>query len=199
MDSKVPNERDAWALIEKISTGDRQAWAELYSTYKRMVLAVCIAILKDEEEALDVAQETFVKVFNNAKSLNPNGNLNGWLRTVAANLCRDRLRKRQRGVRWLQQWLSQRKSDFTDSRIERTVQLDERDEALQDAIAELEDEFRLPLLLKYYSDLSYKEIAELLTAQEGKNVAEDTVGSRLNRAKGKLRKLLIERGVVPHE
>lgn len=199
MENKALNEQAAWDLIARISEGDRQAWADLYREYKRMVLAVCIAILKDQEEALDVAQETFVKVFDNAKSLNPNGNLQGWLRTVAANLCRDRLRKRERGAKWLQLWLSQRKSNFVESGIEHSIESDARDEALQEAIAELDDEFRLPLILKYYSDLSYKEIAEILSDQEGKNVAEDTIGSRLNRAKGKLKIVLIERGMVPNE
>ena len=185
-------------LITRVSSGDRMAWEELYSEYKRDVMAVCIAILRDEDEALDAAQETFMKVFQKASSLNTNGNLKGWLTTVAANHCRDRLRKRQRGVSFVRKWFAGKRDDQTQPTVERAVMSEFRNEALDKAISELADEFRVPLVLKFYSNLSYKEIASILSESEGKPIAEETVGSRLNRAKSKLKKILVEQGVYPH-
>jgi RNA polymerase sigma-70 factor (ECF subfamily) len=186
-------------IQERIASGDRDAWAELYQEYKRVVMSVCFAILRNEDEALDAAQETFVKVFENAKSLNPNGHLKGWLTTIAANLCRDKLRKRKRGLHWVKQWITTQKADWADGNLDVEVAKDFRAQAVNEAIAELDDEFRIPLVLKYYSDLSYREIASILSEQEGKPVAEDTVGSRINRAKGRLRDALIAKGVGSHE
>ena len=185
-------------LIERISSGDRMAWEELYREFKRDVLAVCIAILRDEDEALDAAQETFMKVFQKASSLNPNGNLKGWLTTIAANHCRDRLRKQQRGVSFVRQWFTSKRDEQTQPSVEKAVIREFRDEALDSAIAELDDEFRVPLVLKFYSNLSYREIAAILSESEGKPIAEETVGSRLNRAKSKLKQILEARGVFPH-
>ncbi len=186
-------------IIAGVAQGDRKAWAELYEEYKRVVMAVCVAILRNEDEALDAAHETFVKVYENAKSLNPNGNLKGWLTTIAANLCRDRLRKRKRGLHWMKQWVTERKSDWIEDDIDERVAKDLRAAAMKRAIEKLDDEFRIPLVLKYYSDLSYKEIADILTEQEGRPIAEDTVGSRLNRAKSRLREMLTAEGVQPHD
>jgi len=185
-------------LVERVSAGDRAAWAELYNEYKRVVMGVCVAILKDQDEALDAAQETFMKVFEKAESLNPNGNLKGWLTTIAANHCRDRLRKRKSGLQWFKQWVASNSDTLEKPSVEKAVVMEFQNETMELAIAELEDEFRIPLVLKFYSDLSYKEIAEIMSEREGKKIAEETIGSRLNRAKSKLKAILIERGVYPH-
>jgi RNA polymerase sigma-70 factor (ECF subfamily) len=186
---------DMTELLQRVSRGDRDAWAQFYERFKREVVGVCLAFLHNEHEALDAAEETFLKVFARAADLNPNSNARSWLLTIAANICKDKLRKERNALKWLQQWKIAKVPEFRKHSVEAQVQKDFQCEAVQRALAQLDEKYRRPLVLRFYANLDYAQIAQLLSELEGEPLTETTVGTRINRAKAQLRLLLSEQKV----
>lgn len=178
------------SLAERLAQGDEGAWEELYREYRRGVIALCMGFLHNREDALDAAEEAFLKAFRNSKSVLASGNVRAWLFTIAANTCKDLLRKRQRGQVWLRKWLPGKASTFQEPSVAEAVEKQERHDAMLKAIAQLEETYRVPLVLRYYEDMDYDEIADALSQIEGAPVQRGTVASRLNRAKQRLKEIM---------
>ncbi|MBI3460549.1 RNA polymerase sigma factor [Candidatus Acetothermia bacterium] len=186
-------------LIERVAKGDRSAWAELYERHKREVLALCYGILRNKDDATDAAEEAFLKVFQNSASLNPNGNARAWLLTIAANTCKDKLRKEKNKQAWLQRWKVAVKPRWKRHPVEHTVAEEFLGETVRTALFDLPDKYRIPLILRYYTDMDYTQIAETLSEFEGESLTAATVGSRINRAKEQLKDILLEKGAFEDE
>ncbi len=182
-------------LIERVAEGDRSAWGELYERHKHEVIALCYGILRNRDDATDAAEEAFVKVFQNASSLNPSGNARAWLLTIAANTCKDKLRKEKNKQAWLQRWKVAVKPKWKRHPVEHSVTEDALSESVRTAVFALPDKYRIPLILRYYTDMDYAQIAEALFELEGEPLTAATVGSRINRAKDQLRDIMLEKGV----
>ncbi|MBU5312614.1 sigma-70 family RNA polymerase sigma factor [Tissierella carlieri] len=162
---------------------------------KTKLYTFCFHLSRNKQEADDLFQDTWIKVFSNLDSFDESKSFEGWLYTIALNSYRDKYRKAKR-------WLN-RIVDFTDSdeknRIldnansilglpEEEYHKEEERKRVQEAISKLKDKHKLPLILYYYRSLSYKEIAEILGVPEG------TIKSRINTAKTKLKDILEEDG-----
>jgi RNA polymerase sigma-70 factor (ECF subfamily) len=180
-------------LLQRVSQGDRNGWAQFYEIFKREVIGVCVAILHNEHEALDAAEETFLRVFSRCAELNPDGNARSWLLTIAANVCKDKLRRERSKLAWLSQWRVPELSRWCRNPVEVQVHEDFRCEAIRQALTQLDEKYRRPLVLRFYADLDYAQIAHILSELEGESITETTVGTRINRAKEQLKKLLQER------
>lgn len=180
--------------LARFVQGDRSVWADVYERYKREVLGLCLGFLKDPDEALDAAEEAFMKAFSRAERVNPNGNFRAWLLTIAANTCKDLLRKRARGRAWLRAWWAGRReqADPLQRSAHEQVAEQERQDRVRQALLRLEERYRLPLVLRFYADLDYDEIARILSELEGRPLERGTVASRLHRAKSRLKELLDE-------
>lgn len=183
------------ALASRIAQGDRAAWGAIYQLYKNQVFGLCLGILRDREEAMDAAQETFLKVFDNAATINPDGNIQAWLLKIATNTCRAKLHKRRNRDNWLQRWVIGKLPDGSRNEIEEGVERDLLSQAVQEALDELDGKYRIPLVLKFYAGMDYEEITRVLSELEGDEVSKGTVGSRINRGKAKLKEKLLEKGV----
>nr|BAL54687.1 RNA polymerase sigma-70 factor, ECF subfamily [uncultured Acetothermia bacterium] len=179
-------------LLRRVREGDRAAWAQFYEEFKREVIGVCMAILHNEHEALDAAEETFLKVFSRCAELDPDGNARGWLLKIAANVCKDKLRRERSRMAWLSRWKISELSRWRRNPVETQVRQDFRGEAVQKALTQLDEKYRRPLVLRFYADLDYAQIAEILHEIEGEPITETTVGTRIHRAKEQLRALLQE-------
>lgn len=186
---------DMTELLQRVSRGDRDAWAQFYERFKREVVGVCLAFLHNEHEALDAAEETFLKIFARAADLNPNSNARAWLLTIAANICKDKLRKERSTLNWLRQWKIAKVPELRKHSVEAQVQKDFQCAAVQRALAQLDEKYRRPLALRFYANLDYAQIAQMLSELEGEPLTETTVGTRINRAKAQLRLLLSEQKV----
>lgn len=183
---------DMAELLRRVREGDRAAWAQFYEEFKREVIGVCMAILHNEHEALDAAEETFLKVFSRCAELDPDGNARGWLLKIAANVCKDKLRREHSRMAWLSRWKISELSRWRRNPVETQVRQDFRGEAVQKALTQLDEKYRRLLVLRFYADLDYAQIAEILHEIEGEPITETTVGTRLHRAKEQLRALLQE-------
>ena len=169
-------------LINACIQGDETAIARLVQEYQLGVFRLALSILNDPSEANEAAQDTFIAALNALRSYRENSSFKAWLYTIALNTSRSRLRKRKARER-LQHSLTaifhvQAQRPPT---LEDVVVGNEENAALWKALAKLGEKHRLPIVLRYYHDLSVSEIAEILKIKEG------TVHSRLSIARERLR------------
>lgn len=97
------------------------------------------------------------------------------------------IRKRGRGQAWLKKWMAGRKESFHESSTEAQIHQEDRQETMREAISQLDDAYRIPLILRFYENMDYDQIAQTLSEMEGAPVKRGTVASRLNRAKQQLK------------
>ena len=169
-------------LIAACIEGDETAIAQFVQEHQLGVFRIALSVLDDPAEANEVAQDTFIAALNALRSYQENSSFKAWLYTIALNFSRSRLRKRKTLER-LQHTLtaifdvqSQPPSTLEDAIID-----NEEDAVLWKALEKLGEKHRIPILLRYYHDLSITEIAEIL------NIKEGTVHSRLSIGRERLR------------
>lgn len=155
--------------MQALQGGDDLALNRLMARHRDKIFHYLIRLLQDEQEALDLAQETFVRVYVNCRKFNLNNRFTPWLYAIATNLARDRMRwlERHRNVS-LEATIPNTEATLGDCLPENRLtpnELIERDEQInqvKQALAEMPEELRTPLVLVEYEDLSQAEIAELL-------------------------------------
>ncbi|MGM0396424.1 MAG: RNA polymerase sigma factor [Bacillota bacterium] len=157
-------------MIDELIKGEEQAFVQLMQLYGNKLLGTCYLILKDREEAEDVVQETFVRVFKNIKSFKRSSNLYTWIYRIAINISRDKLRKRSYDLSLNEEIIG---DENIESLVEHKLELVE----LKSRLAALNPIYREVLVLFYYQELSIAEISNLLNEKEG------TIKSRLSRAR----------------
>ena len=169
-------------LITACIQGDETAIAQLIQEHQLGVFRLALSILNDPGEANEAAQDTFIAALNALRSYRENSSFKAWLYTIALNISRSRLRKRK-ALEQLQRRLtaifhiqSQRPPTLEDM-----VVGNEEDAALWKALEMLGEKHRIPIVLRYYHDLTVSEIANILKIKEG------TVHSRLSIARERLR------------
>jgi RNA polymerase sigma-70 factor (ECF subfamily) len=169
-------------LITACIQGDETAIAQLIQEHQLGVFRLALSILNDPGEANEAAQDTFIAALNALRSYRENSSFKAWLYTIALNTSRSRLRKRK-ALEQLQRRLtaifhiqSQRPPTLEDM-----VVGNEEDAALWKALEMLGEKHRIPIVLRYYHDLTVSEIADILKIKEG------TVHSRLSIARERLR------------
>ncbi|MGD0611366.1 MAG: RNA polymerase sigma factor [Anaerolineales bacterium] len=173
--------------IELCKAGESSATEKLIQEYQKDVYRLALSILEDPDEAEEGAQEAFIAALRGLDSFHADSSLKTWIFSITINICRTRLRRRRARER-LKQIMNglfylQNKDNHPP---EETVLQNEADARMQRAIRELGEKLRLPIILRYYHDLSTAEIAETLDIPQG------TVHSRLNTARERLRRYLKE-------
>jgi RNA polymerase sigma-70 factor (ECF subfamily) len=165
-------------LIRSAASGNTSAFAELVRLYRFRVLRTAAGILGSSDEAEDVAQQVFIKLWQHLGDYDPTGSFASWIYRITVNLAIDALRRRKHET-----LLS---DDQPAGQVDAEGQVLARGQrdAVRRAIAKLPDKTRAALVLREYEQLSYKEIAEALKIPLG------TVMSRLNYARRTLAKLL---------
>ncbi len=185
-------------LIRKLRERDEKAFREMVDTYGDRIFNLTYRMLGSRAEAEDLAQEVFITVFKSIDQFRGDAKLSTWLYRVTANHCKNR-------IKYLARRHERSKTEF-DERIEHDDgggdgpmvvarssprpdhQLEgaELELMLQAAIAELDEEQRILVVLRDVEDLSYEEICAITDLPEG------TVKSRLHRARMALRKKLLK-------
>lgn len=172
-------------LILACQKGDREAYRRLFDAYRDRVYALALASLNgDQAAAEDVAQEVFVKLFTRIGQFRQEAEFSTWLYRLVVNACLDERRRRKRIVpmETLETLPNGQEEPDYGSEIGLEVQA---------ALADLPAEIRMTLLLKYYEELSYEEMAQALHCSSG------TIASRLHRGLKTLsRRLAHLRGAV---
>ena len=179
------------ALLEATRTGDEEAFAELVGRYRKQITSYIYRMTNDYEGAVDLAQETFVRVYRAAARYQTNYAFSTYIYRIATNLAISELRRRKRRRLVSLTGFFQTPDgggethEFNppDTRPLQDVALvdEERRTAVARAIATLPDKYRAPLVLRDVEGKSYEEIARILEMNEG------TVKSRISRARSFLR------------
>jgi RNA polymerase sigma-70 factor (ECF subfamily) len=161
-------------IIESCRRGDREAFGALYDAYKDKVYSISLYFFHgDAVAASDVTQQVFLKLITGIAQFRGDSGFATWLYRLVVNTCLDGARQAKSRAQvanpGLLEALAERKSpedDFGRSQMARSVQA---------AVSALPPKFRLPILLRYFDELSYIEMAEALNCSIG------TVASRLSR------------------
>lgn len=191
MNSSSSEEDEDRVCLIRLKAGEEKALDDLMERHGAKLFHYLIRCLQNEEESAELAQETFVRVYQNCGRFNLAQPFSQWLYAIATNLVKDRYRYRSRH--------RQVSLDAEDPETERTVgenlvdgrsspseslELSERAEAVRRAIAALPEEFRIPLVLSEYEERSQIEIAKIL------GCTAKAVETRLYRARKRLHELL---------
>jgi len=178
------------ALLEGTLAGDEDAFAELVARYRNQITSYIYRMTSDYDGAVDLAQETFMRVYRAAARYQTTHAFSTYLYRIATNLAISELRKRKRrrlvsltGLLTSADGQEPRDFDAPDERPLQDVSLVdfERRQFVKRAISTLPEKYRAPLVLRDVEGKSYDEIAAILSTSEG------TVKSRINRARNFLR------------
>ncbi len=165
-------------LVTRVLQGDSQAFAGLVELYQQAVYNLAYRMLGDAREAEDAAQEAFLRAYQHLSSYDPERPFKTWLLSIVSNYCIDRLRKRR--LIWLsiEEPLPPHPALTSNApEPEEAFVSKERHVAIQSLLAKLAPEYRAAVILRYWYDMSYAEIAEML------GTTESAIKSRLFRAR----------------
>ena len=177
-------------VLARARSGDNEAWGELYRQYGAQIFRFCRRTLPTREDAEDATMEIFVKVREKLGQYDPSRPLGAWLYKVATNHCWDVLRRRRVRQDLETGEVESLPLEHPDpGQLEQVVR-ERSNREVRQALEKLPSRSRLALVLRYYSDLSYDEIAEAL------GVKRAFVGVVLLRARHQLREALQGSGTI---
>lgn len=160
-------------LVKKAQKGDEQAFLKLIHKEKEKLYRIAFMYMKNESDALDIVQETIYKAYISIKNVKEASYFPTWLTRILINTALDDIKKKNKVISIEQDLLEKIESS---QRIDSADKLD-----LLQAIDQLDEKYKTVVILRYYKDLSVKQIAELLECPEG------TVKTNLHRSINQLK------------
>ena len=175
-------------LVERCLEGDQGSWEDLVKVHTRRVYAICYRFVGKDEEAQDLTQEVFLRIFKTLRSFRSGeGSFAVWLTRLTRNLLIDNYR-RTKGERMTDSLETQlpmiEETSLAGGRTDGLLAGREASELLQGALQKLSPELREAVILRDLQEMEYREIATTLSVPEG------TVKSRLNRGRAELARIL---------
>ena len=170
------------ALIQRCLAGDQQAWEEIVRQHRRKVFNIAYKFTGKHDEAEDLTQDIFLKIFRSLHTFDRRANFQTWLVSVSRNLCIDHYRSVRKERETIDRDVDAGELTPAASTPSAYAELEQRGrvELLRRAMAELQPTLRSAVMLRDIQELSYQEIAEKLQLPEG------TVKSRINRGRTEL-------------
>ncbi len=186
---------DDLTLVKRVRSGDQRAFKLLVERYQRKVYAVALGMLKDKEEAMDVSQEAFVKVYKYLDHFKGDASFYTWLYRITVNICIDFIRKRAGAGGEAVEFDETLPMDVSEANIgalgsrlgtnpQKSALRRELAEKIQEALAAVPEKHRAILLLREMEGMSYEDLSRTLDIPKG------TVMSRLFHARAKVQKIL---------
>jgi RNA polymerase sigma-70 factor (ECF subfamily) len=184
--NRILVELSDWELVQKCQSGEMSAFEDLVSRYYQKVYMVILGLLRNRDDAMEVAQETFFRAYRKIKSFQGGSSFYTWLYRIAVNIAIDTQRRQKRNPLDFRETMDEvleeqnevAKDPFSD------VHDKELRDRLVEAINDLTPEHKAVIVLRTLEGLSYKDIGEILGCSEG------TVMSRLHYARKKLQSKL---------
>lgn len=181
-------------LVARCLRGDEAAWEALVKLHTRRVYAICLRFTGRTEQAQDLTQEVFLRVFRNVKSFDvESGCFRVWLTSLTRNLLIDHYRRtrKEKVVDSIEDRVTELAATGTSaSQPEARVAGREAGELVQAALEKLSPELREAVILRDLEEMEYREIAEVLKVPDG------TVKSRISRGRAELARVLRRSGVA---
>ena len=173
--------------IQQVLAGNTKAFEDLVDRYQKQVFSTAYRMTNNSDDAEDITQNVFTKVYENLKSYRPEHKFFSWIYRITVNEAVNLLKQRNR-IQELNE--DKLRENETPEEVFQKAQMRDR---IQDAILEIPLVYRIVLLLKHFNHFSYREIAYIM------DVSEKKVKSRLFTARQQLRTVLLRRGIVPNE
>ena len=176
------NELTDEQLIKDFQAGDSHAFEELVERYKNRIYNFIYRFVNDVSLAEDLTQDTFLKLFTHKDSYREIAKFSTWLYTIAQNLAKTELRKRNRRKTYSVSDLSTEDREFVIS-SDQNIVVDKKSDVenfnlvIMDCLTELSEEFQIMIILRDFQELSYEEISKILEIPIG------TIKSRINRGR----------------
>jgi len=172
-------------LISECIAGNEAAIEMLVRQYETGVFRLALSIVGDQAEANEITQETFISALRSLSSYQEQRSFKAWLYTITLNQSRSHLRKRKTLER-LKATLNSLFRVETQKQVlpEESLMQNEKEVEVWMALNQLDDPFRIVVILRYFHELSIAEISEVLSVNEG------TIHSRLHTARARLRNAL---------
>jgi RNA polymerase sigma-70 factor (ECF subfamily) len=171
-------------LLRRVRAGNNDAWGELYREYAPPIFRFCRRALPAKEDAEDATNEVFMKVRQKLGTYDSSRPFTAWLYKVASNHCWDMLRRRRIRQDLETGDLENLPLEHPDPGQLERLQAEHTSKEVRNGLDKLPDRARMALVLRYFSDMSYDEIAETL------GVRRAFVGVLLLRARHQLREIL---------
>lgn len=169
-------------LIRDAQNGNTDAFEKLIGEHEKRIYNIALRMTGSRDDALDMAQEAMLKMYQNIRSFQGNSAFSTWVYRITVNVCLDELRKRKRkSALSLENVFEISDTDFS---VEDLAEKSQKDKIVQEAIMKLEPNFRTVILLRDIQGFSYEETAQILKANMG------TIKSRICRARKQLAQLL---------
>lgn len=171
-------------LVKRTIKGDNLAFSEIVRRYENMVARTVISMLGNIQQADDVGQDTFIRLYRSLKDFRGDSKLSTYIQRIAINLSLNEIRRKKRFLSMF--YRSDEKDDMSEIEIEAASEEEGRDvkDYVNLAISKLEPDFRSVVILRSIQGYSTRETAEILEVPVG------TVLSRLSRAREQLKELL---------
>ena len=177
-------------LINRILEGDTAAFSKVVDSYKNLVFSLALQMLKNQEEAEEVAQDTFIKVYGSLKSFKGDSKFSTWIYRITYNTCLDRIKKNKR------KHGNEEINTITENQIYTTknalheMEQKERSEKIKACLHYLPPEDAALLTLFYFEEKNLNELEEII------NQSVNTIKVRLHRARKKFA-LILEDHIEP--
>ncbi len=168
-------------IIDNCRQGNRQAQFELYRLYSKAMYNICLRMLKDEMDAEDILQNSFVDVFSKLHTFQHQSAIGAWIKRIVINNCINFLKKRRLDI----QELTDNHTNVKEERPNEVPDVKLTVEQVNQAVHLLPDGYRVVFTLYMFEGYDHREISEIL------NVSEATSKSQYSRAKRKLKEILI--------
>ncbi|MGH9724601.1 MAG: RNA polymerase sigma factor [Candidatus Acidiferrales bacterium] len=175
-------------VLAQVRAGDSDAWGELYRQFGPAIFRFCRRALPTREDAEDATTEVFMKVRQKLGTYDSSRPFTAWLYKVASNHCWDLLRRRRIRQDLETGDLETLPLEHPDPGQLERIQLEHTNKEVRAGLSKLPDRARMALVLRYYADMSYDEIAQTL------GVRRPFVGVLLLRARHQLREALGDAG-----
>lgn len=176
-------------LIKRCLKGDQAAWDAIVRQHWRKVFNVAYKFVGKYDEAEDLTQDIFLKIFKSLDTFDRRANFQTWLVSVSRNLCIDHYRSVRKERETIDRGVDASELSPASKEASPMAALEQRDRVslLRDALAELPATLRSAVVMRDIQELSYQEIADRLRLPEG------TVKSRINRGRTELAKQIKKR------
>ena len=176
-----------WVL--RARKGDQEAFARLVAAYQVPVYNLAFRMLGSPAEAEDAAQDTFLKMYARLDTYDPSFKFSSWVLSIASHHCVDKLRRRHGHWESVEDedttlaWVADERPKPEEETLER-----EQSASIRQMLEHLSPQYRLVIVLRYWHDLSYEEIAEVTQS------TESAIKSRLHRAREMMAQIGLRQG-----
>jgi len=179
----LPVDQDDILLVSACKNGDQEAFSLLVQRYQRRIFNLVFRMLQDYDEACEITQETFLAAWQGLPAFRGEARFTTWLYRIAYNCSLKQLEARKRDQVLQAALQSEQTREDEDHRSTHLAQLD-RQEMVQEQLSQLPPKYRIVLVLRHLQDMTYEEMAEVLTMPIG------TIKTHLFRARNLLKERL---------